>query len=166
MSLSPRLRSGITIWHKPLTHGPEPTFDVFIKLPWRQQLLGGSMAYHLLGFQTLRDRHNFLACADALLHVDVTDLQQPVVSVASDERRSRVGHYGISIDFDEFDQLASPPSVVEQVKTLRAITESVPNTTQGFTSVMHPVLGCRYDSRHDNQQYWYIWHKNCLLRSS
>jgi trehalose 6-phosphate synthase/phosphatase len=101
-------------------HTPFPPLDVFIKLPWRQQILEGLMAYDLLGFQTLRDRSNFLACAEALLDVELSDLQQPIVTVATDKRRIRVGHFSISIDFDEFDQLARTSEVVERVKTLRA----------------------------------------------
>jgi trehalose 6-phosphate synthase len=77
------------------------------------------MAYDLLGFQTLRDRNNFLACAEVLLHVDLPKLQPSVVTVVYGARRIRVGHFGISIDFNEFDQLARTPEVVERVKTLR-----------------------------------------------
>ena len=105
-------------------HTPFPPVDIFIKLPWRQQILEGLMAYDLLGFQTLRDRNNFLACAEALLNIDLPDLQQPVVSVATDERRIRAGYFSISIDFDEFDQMARTPEVVERVKTLR---EEIPD---------------------------------------
>jgi trehalose 6-phosphate synthase len=100
-------------------HTPFPPVDVFVKLPWRQQILEGLMAYDLLGFQTLRDRNNFLACAEALCHIDLPDLRPPVVSVATDKRQIELGHFSISIDFDEFDQLARTPAVVERVKTLR-----------------------------------------------
>ena len=100
-------------------HTPFPSVDVFVKLPWRQQILEGLMAYDLLGFQTLRDRNNFLACAEALLHIDLPELQPSVVTVAYGSRRIRVGHFAISIDFNEFDQLARTPEVVSRVKTLR-----------------------------------------------
>jgi trehalose 6-phosphate synthase/phosphatase len=100
-------------------HTPFPPVDVFVKLPWRQQILEGLMVYDLLGFQTLRDRNNFLACADVLLNVALPDLQPPVVRVTADQRQVEVGHFSISIDFDEFDQLARTPTVVDRVKTLR-----------------------------------------------
>jgi trehalose-6-phosphate synthase len=54
-----------------------------------------------------------------LLNVDLPDLQLPVVSVTNDKRQVEVGHFSISIDFEEFDQLARTPSVIERVKTLR-----------------------------------------------
>jgi trehalose 6-phosphate synthase/phosphatase len=101
-------------------HTPFPPVDIFIKLPWRQQILEGLMAYDLLGFQTPRDRNNFLACAEALLNVDLPEQRPSVVTVATDRRQVRVGHFGISIDFDEFDQLARTTEVVERVKTLQA----------------------------------------------
>jgi len=100
-------------------HTPFPPVDVFVKLPWRQQIIEGLMAYDLLGFQTLRDRNNFLACAEALLNIDVPEQKQQIATIEHGQRRIGVGHFGISIDFNEFDQLARTPEVVERVKTLR-----------------------------------------------
>jgi trehalose 6-phosphate synthase len=106
-------------------HTPFPPVDVFIKLPWRQQILEGLMAYDLVGFQTLRDRNNFLACTEALLHIDLPTLRSSVVAVDADNRRIKAGAFSISIDFDEFDQLARTPAVVKRMQTLR---EEIPNS--------------------------------------
>ncbi|HEX6266487.1 MAG TPA: trehalose-6-phosphate synthase, partial [Burkholderiales bacterium] len=46
-------------------HIPFPSPDIFLKLPWRRPLLQALLKFDLLGFQTARDRRNFLACAQA-----------------------------------------------------------------------------------------------------
>ena len=40
-------------------HIPFPPADIFLKLPWRKQIVDSLLEFDLLGFQTLRDRHNF-----------------------------------------------------------------------------------------------------------
>ncbi|MFP5284750.1 MAG: trehalose-6-phosphate synthase, partial [Thermoanaerobaculia bacterium] len=47
-------------------HIPFPAPDLFLKLPWRERLLLGLLAYDQVGFQTPRDLQNFLGCAHAL----------------------------------------------------------------------------------------------------
>jgi trehalose 6-phosphate synthase len=41
-------------------HLPFPAADAFLRLPWRESLLGGLLAYRRIGFQTRRDLGNFL----------------------------------------------------------------------------------------------------------
>ncbi len=41
-------------------HPPFPAADAFLRLPWRESLLGGLLAYRRIGFQTRRDLGNFL----------------------------------------------------------------------------------------------------------
>jgi trehalose 6-phosphate synthase len=48
-------------------HIPFPTMTELVKLPWRAELLRALLAYDLIGFQTERDRKNFLACARHLI---------------------------------------------------------------------------------------------------
>jgi trehalose 6-phosphate synthase len=100
-------------------HTPFPPVDIFIKLPWRQQILQGLMAYDLLGFQTIQDRNNFLGCAVSLLKIRRPDTRRRVATIALTHREIRVGSFGISIDFDEFDRQARVPAVVERVRELR-----------------------------------------------
>lgn len=47
-------------------HIPFPPLDLFLKLPWRQQIINGLLGFDLIAFQTDRDRRNFLQCAEAL----------------------------------------------------------------------------------------------------
>jgi len=100
-------------------HTPFPPVDIFIKLPWRQQILQGLMAYDLLGFQTIQDRNNFLGCAASLLKIRRPDIRKRVATLTFTQREIRVGSFGISIDFDEFDRQARDPAVVERVRELR-----------------------------------------------
>ena len=47
-------------------HLPFPGPDLFCRLPWRERLLAGLLAYDQVGFQTGRDFENFRACARSL----------------------------------------------------------------------------------------------------
>jgi trehalose 6-phosphate synthase/phosphatase len=100
-------------------HTPFPPLDIFIKLPWRQQIMEGLMAYDLLGFQTVPDRNNFLGCTDSLLKIPRSDTRRRVAAIVIKGREIRAGSFGISIDFDEFDRLARTPAVVERARELR-----------------------------------------------
>ena len=48
-------------------HIPFPPLDVFLKLPWRFQVLHSLLDFDLVGFQTVRDRRNFVQCVRLLL---------------------------------------------------------------------------------------------------
>src|SRR5690606_39271385 len=48
---------------------PFPPLEMFLKLPWRFEILRSLLAFDTLGFQTARDQHNFLACAHALFDI-------------------------------------------------------------------------------------------------
>lgn len=50
-------------------HIPFPPLEMFLKLPWRFEILRSLLAFDALGFQTPRDQHNFLACAHALFDI-------------------------------------------------------------------------------------------------
>ncbi|HEY9421938.1 MAG TPA: trehalose-6-phosphate synthase, partial [Thermoanaerobaculia bacterium] len=47
-------------------HLPFPSPDLYLKLPWREDLLAGLLAFQRVGFQTERDLANFLACVRLL----------------------------------------------------------------------------------------------------
>ena len=48
-------------------HIPFPPLDVFVNLPWRFPVLDALLSYDLVGFQTARDRRNFLHCVRTLV---------------------------------------------------------------------------------------------------
>ena len=93
-------------------HIPFPAPDLFRRLPWKNELIRGLLAYDLLGFQTLRDRRNFVNTACSLLpEVKVISRQRRFTALHVDGRTVRVGNFPISIDFDEFDNGARSKEV-------------------------------------------------------
>jgi alpha,alpha-trehalose-phosphate synthase [UDP-forming] len=56
------LRLNLSYFH----HVPFPAPDIFEKLPWRAEVIRGLLQFNHLGFQTDRDKKNFLWCARRL----------------------------------------------------------------------------------------------------
>lgn len=100
-------------------HTPFPPLDVFIKLPWRREVLRALLDYDLLGFQTVRDRNNFLYCLEALVRNVRHDARRQVSTVVAHNRAVRVGSFPISIDYRDFAKQASDEAVVERAEALR-----------------------------------------------
>jgi trehalose 6-phosphate synthase len=95
-------------------HIPFPSLDLFRRLPWKQEIIRALVAYDLIGFQTLRDRRNFVQCAVALLpEVEVISRQRHYTLLRHGERAIRVGHFPISIDYREFNEAARSQEVAE-----------------------------------------------------
>jgi trehalose 6-phosphate synthase/phosphatase len=87
-------------------HIPFPAPDVYMKLPWRAPLLDALLEYDLVGFQTARDRRNFLACTRAL---------------GRDVRPERTGHFPISIDYNAFMRRAAAADVAAKARELHRL---------------------------------------------
>jgi trehalose 6-phosphate synthase len=83
-------------------HIPFPPLDIFLKLPWRQELLSSLLEYDLIGFQTMRDRRNFIHCVRTLIEDVVVQGKGQVITVQSGDRKIKVGHFPISIDYKYF----------------------------------------------------------------
>ncbi len=100
-------------------HIPFPSPDIFEKLPWREPILNALLDFDLIGFQTNRDRANFMAC----LHHHRPNLRPQTVDTRETldlgERRVLVGTFPISIDFDEFANRAAKPEVAARAETVR-----------------------------------------------
>ncbi|MEE4310599.1 MAG: trehalose-6-phosphate synthase [candidate division KSB1 bacterium] len=94
-------------------HTPFPPLDIYLKLPWRFQLLKSLMEYDLVGFQTMRDRRNFLQCIRTLMKNVVVRGKGTVISLTYENRQIRVGSFPISIDFSEFENLARGQAVTD-----------------------------------------------------
>lgn len=94
-------------------HIPFPSLDIFLLLPWRNQILSHLLEYDFLGFQTQRDQRNFLSCVEALApEVDLRDRGR-LTSIAIKDRTIRVGYFPISIDFRDFATSAESQEVAE-----------------------------------------------------
>lgn len=103
-------------------HIPFPSPDMFLKMPWRQQVLEGLLEYDLVGFQTPRDQRNFLDCArQRIPNLRIEDAGQSRTRVRlADGRSLLVGAFPISIDYDDFLQRSVEHSVSEIVARVRA----------------------------------------------
>jgi trehalose 6-phosphate synthase len=102
-------------------HIPFPPLDIFLKLPWRFALLDALLQYDLIGFQTLRDRRNFLHCVRTLIPEAVVRGKGQVVTARVRGREVRVGSFAISIDYGAFARDAAKPEVREKCHELRAL---------------------------------------------
>ena len=88
-------------------HIPFPHPEILEKLPWRERLLRAMLQFNTLGFQTVRDRDNFVAAVRQLLpEVHLEHLGSNVL-LRSGSRCTFVGSYPISIDFEEFSGAAA-----------------------------------------------------------
>lgn len=100
-------------------HTPFPPLDIFMKLPWRFQILRSLLRYDLIGFQTLRDRRNFIQCVRTLIREVSVQGKGQVIALRFGDRDVRVGAFPISIDFKEFARLASTKEVKERAWHIR-----------------------------------------------
>jgi trehalose 6-phosphate synthase/phosphatase len=95
-------------------HIPFPPLDIFVKLPWRSEILKALTEYDLIGFQTMRDRRNFIQCLRTLTpHLSVKG-KGHVVSVSVGDRTIRVGTFPISIDYNDFRRRAETKDVADR----------------------------------------------------
>jgi trehalose 6-phosphate synthase/phosphatase len=94
-------------------HIPFPPLDIFLKLPWRVQILRGLLGFDLIGFQTLRDRRNFLQCVEKMVPDAKLDGDGQVVTIEVGQRAVRAGVFPISIDFRDFARRAKSKDVEE-----------------------------------------------------
>jgi trehalose 6-phosphate synthase len=99
-------------------HIPFPSPDIFFRLPWRSALLHALLRFDLIGFQTARDRRNFIQCLR--LSEDQVTVQGKgnVVSVTAGSYTTRVGNFPISIDYANFARQAASPEVTSRAAEL------------------------------------------------
>jgi trehalose-6-phosphate synthase len=103
-------RSGVKQSMAYFHHIPFPSPDIFETLPWRGEILRGLMQFDVVGFQTIRDRRNFIACLRRFLpDVRVSGIGDTLL-VRSAYQRLKVGTYPIAVDHDDFAAYASKPA--------------------------------------------------------
>ncbi len=100
-------------------HIPFPAPDIFLKLPWRKQILQALLEHELVGFQTLGDRRNFVRCLQVLFpHTEVWG-RGSVITAGVDGRSVRIGTFPISIDYAAFARLAATRETATAASRLR-----------------------------------------------
>ncbi len=105
------LKSDLTVGF--FLHIPFPPPDIFVKLPWRSELLHALLEYDLIGFQTLRDRRNFIQCVRTLIGGTHIQGKGQVVTIQMRERVIKVGSFPISIDYKNFEQQTETKEVAD-----------------------------------------------------
>ena len=115
MSVAASLRQlGVTEQLAYFHHIPFPSPDIFEKLPWREEILTALLDFDVVGFQTLRDRRNFVACLRQF--VKAADIRPDGEHLVVNEpgRTTFVGAFPIGIDFEEFAQGAAKADVANR----------------------------------------------------
>jgi len=108
-------------------HIPFPPLDVFLKLPWRREILQSLLDYDLIGFQTQRDKRNFLQCVRRVLRFRVQARgTKNMVYIKNHNRKVSVAAFPISIDYDSFAEGAESENVAKRAWFLH---ENLPNRT-------------------------------------
>jgi trehalose 6-phosphate synthase/phosphatase len=95
-------------------HIPFPPTDIFVRLPWRFQILHSLLEYDLIGLQSFRERRNFLQAIRTFVQDTRGMGKGPVIKMKVEEKEIRIGVFPISIDFEEFSQLAASQEVSER----------------------------------------------------
>jgi trehalose 6-phosphate synthase len=109
-------------------HLPFPGPDMFVKLPWRDRILQGLLAYDQVGVQTPRDLVNFLDCVRLLAPgaelSPCTGGNGGLWSVRGQTEAGpfdlRAGAFPIGIDERDFAARAARPGVLERSASLSA----------------------------------------------
>ncbi|GAB4355380.1 MAG: trehalose-6-phosphate synthase [Candidatus Abyssubacteria bacterium] len=105
-------------------HIPFPQLDFYLKFPWRFEILEALLEYDLLGFQTLRDRRNFVQCIRALRKDVPIKGKGQVISGKLGAREVRIGSFPISIDYKSFADRAASKEVEDRA---RSVHEDLPD---------------------------------------
>jgi trehalose 6-phosphate synthase/phosphatase len=101
-------------------HIPFPPPDIFLKLPWRAQIFAGMLEYDLVGFQTTRDRDNFIACAQALAEEFVLEERGDMLVASVNQWQLQLGVFPIGIDTASIERVAATREVTDLARQLRA----------------------------------------------
>jgi trehalose 6-phosphate synthase len=100
-------------------HIPFPPPDIFLKLPWRMDVLRGLLQYEVIGFQTRRDLANFSDCVHKLLPGVARQHDDSELRLELDGRKCVAAAMPIGIDFEEFAGGAAAPATEQRVAQLR-----------------------------------------------
>ncbi len=107
-------------------HVPFPALDLFAKMPWGAKLIDALLQYDLIGFQTARDRRNFVQCVRALAPDAAIEGKGRALVANRAGRCTRIGTFPISIDYDALAQ----PAALQEIECATAELRSrLPDTT-------------------------------------
>lgn len=100
-------------------HIPFPSPDIFVKFPWRTQLLQALLHYHFIGFQTLRDRKNFTDCVRIFFPETRIEGRSPIIRIRTQSGENLAGNLPISVDASEFIRISRTEEVARKTEEIR-----------------------------------------------
>lgn len=95
-------------------HIPFPPVEIFGRLPWRQEIVRGLLGADVVGFHTRQSMTNFARAARAY-----GNASGPAEALSFAEHTTRAEVLPISIDFEEFESVASSAETQARVADLR-----------------------------------------------
>jgi trehalose 6-phosphate synthase/phosphatase len=101
-------------------HIPFPPPEIFLKLPWRFDVLQALLEFDVLGFQTQSYRRNFAHCIRSAMAGMSVRGRGRVTTAKTPNRDVQLGVFPISIGFNEFAEKAASPEVTERTAQVRA----------------------------------------------
>ena len=96
-------------------HIPFPPTELFVQLPWREQVVRGLLGADLVGFHTPGHARNFRQLATRFGGVTAGKQHEVVVG----DRVVKLGAFPISIDSKALDEMSRRPEVVERAAQIR-----------------------------------------------
>jgi trehalose 6-phosphate synthase len=102
-------------------HIPFPGPEIFLKLPWRLEILRALLDYDLVGFQTHQDMYNFVRCLECLCSQIAIEEMDNLLKVHCGSFEVKVGCFPISIDFHQFAQRAASKEVSKRTNDLNLL---------------------------------------------
>ena len=100
-------------------HIPFPPVETFLKLPWRSEVIRALLEYDLVGFQTPRDRKNFVDAVGIFLPEAKARGRGPAIVLSVGDREIHLAALAVGIDYRAFQALASQKGVVEKAAEIR-----------------------------------------------
>ncbi len=95
-------------------HIPFPARELYIRLPWRTEIIDGLLGADLIGLQTPLSADNFCRAAARVTGAPTTNK-----TIHHDDRTTRVGAFPIGIDAQRIAGLAADPAVQARSTEIR-----------------------------------------------
>ncbi len=99
-------------------HIPFPSPELFLKLPWRKEIVEGMLNFDFIGFHTEVDKTNFTEVVKQIYPVKER-VYKNYVDIFINERKVRVSAIPISIDFKKYEDTAKSKEVESLYRDLK-----------------------------------------------
>lgn len=100
-------------------HIPFASLDIFMKIPWRFEILRAMLNFDFIGFQTMRDQRNFIHAVRTLLADAAIRGSGNQTMCITHETQTQIGNFPISIDYREVTAYAEKEEVKEEAVKIK-----------------------------------------------